>query len=72
MGVIGLIMLFVRPTRGHGGRYRANINSYLKALILHSFPFSLFAQIDDVMVELILQDEDEVMHACVVILITVR
>ena len=22
MGVIGLLMLFVRPTRGHGGRYR--------------------------------------------------
>ena len=24
MGVIGLIMLFVRPTSGHGGRYRVN------------------------------------------------
>ena len=24
MGVIGLIMLFLRPTRGHGGRYRVN------------------------------------------------
>ena len=24
MGVIGLIMLFVRPTRRHGGRYRVN------------------------------------------------